>query len=625
MLLLRVLRTLWALLEPKRRWVFVGLVALLFVAGLLEMGGMFVLFGYIHGLEPSDEGHRAGAVARVITLLLRHPPSQLTYVALGGLMVVGMMLTKHLLSAGVNFALNRFLMKLNERVAKRLFEGYLLARYEVFARRGTSKPAGNISRIFDLFSACFGAAAQILSDGATLFMVAALLLFADPVLTLGSAAIFGSAGVGLYFGLQRSLIHMGREERTTRKDASQFLSEGFHGLIDSRLNDTRGFFVGNYLRALRKNSLIRRRKVALSRLPLALNEVLLAASIVVAVLYLTLRGSGLHDALPLLAIFGFAGMRMTGAMSRISKSAQVIRNKIEDFEFFTKAVHEVAPDLWSGEGPRLVPKDNYLYEERPLPPGVDGRLHDALVLDDVTFSYPGKKKRAIRNVSLTIPRGKFVAFCGPSGGGKSTLVLLLMGLMKPQQGHIRCDGWSVFEHIRKWHSNIGYVGQALYVAARSVRENVAFGYPPEKIDDAKVWRALDLAAAAEFVRALPEGLDTNLQEGGSVLSGGQKQRIVIARALYNDPDILFFDEATAALDNVTEREITAAITRLSGHKTIICVAHRLSTIQGADTIHLVEGGQVAASGTYDALLETSENFRALAQATPPLVAHERAG
>ncbi len=613
MLILRVLRTLWALLEPKRRWVFAGLVGLLFVAGLLEMFGMIVLFGYIHGLEPNAHHERKGPVAKAVSILIGHHPGQLTYVALGGLLVVGLMLTKNLLSAGVNFALNRFLMKLNERVAKRLFDGYLLARYEVFSRRGTSKPANNISRIFELFSACFGAAAQVMSDGATLFMIAALLLFADPMLTVGSAAIFGSAGVALYFGTQRRLIQMGRDEGVAQKEAAQFLSEGFRGLIDSRLNNTRSFFVAHYLTALRKTSLIRRRKIALSRLPQALNEVLLAASIVGAVLYLTLRGSGLHEALPLLAIFGFAGMRMTGALSRISKSLQVIRNKVEEFDFFSRAVHDVAPDLWWGRTRAMAP-ESYLFEERPLPPGVDGRLHQALELHEVSFSYPEAKRVAVRGVTLSIPRGGFVSFCGPSGGGKSTLVLLLMGLMKPQSGEIRCDGWSVFEHIRKWHANIGYVGQTLYIAGRNVRENVAFGLAPQEIDDEKVWRALELASAAEFVRALPEGLDTNLREGGSILSGGQRQRIVIARALYKDPDVLFFDEATAALDNTTEREITEAITRLSGQKTVICVAHRLSTIRKSDTIYLVERGQVSASGTYDELLETSDSFRAMAQA-----------
>jgi ABC-type bacteriocin/lantibiotic exporter with double-glycine peptidase domain len=186
--------------------------------------------------------------------------------------------------------------------------------------------------------------------------------------------------------------------------------------------------------------------------------------------------------------------------------------------------------------------------------------------------------------------------------------------MKPQTGSILCDGWSVFEHIRKWHANIGYVGQALYIAGRSVRENVAFGCPPEQIDDDKVWRALELASAADFVRALPGGLRTDLREAGSILSGGQRQRIVIARALYKDPDVLFFDEATAALDNVTEQEITNAITRLSGEKTVICVAHRLSTIRGSDTIYMVEGGSVVASGSYDELLATSDGFRAMAQA-----------
>jgi ABC-type multidrug transport system fused ATPase/permease subunit len=189
-----------------------------------------------------------------------------------------------------------------------------------------------------------------------------------------------------------------------------------------------------------------------------------------------------------------------------------------------------------------------------------------------------------------------------------------MGLIKPQSGEVLCDELSVFDHVRAWHAGIGYVGQKMYLASGTVRENVAFGVPPGDIDDDKVWRALELAAAASFVRDFPDGIYANMQEDGSVLSGGQRQRIVIARALYKDPEIIFFDEATAALDNVTEREITAAIGRLSGSKTIICVAHRLSSIRQSDVIYVIDKGKVVDRGTYDQLLAESQPFRTLALA-----------
>lgn len=613
MLIFRVLKTLWAMLETRRRWAFTGLVALLFVAGILEMGGMLALFGYLKGLESNAvTGHRGGSVAQLLGRVWREP-TQLQYVIGGGAVVVGVLLLKNLLSSSVTFLLNRFLMKLNERVSKRLFEGYLLSKYEIFNLRGVSGPANNLGRIFDLFSSCFGATAQVISDGATILMVALLLVVVDPWMTLGGILIFGVAGALLYYLTQRTLVTLGRQEVISRKDAGRYLNEGFNGLIDARLNNTRAYFVDNYMQALRLTSLVRRRRALMARLPQSINEVLLAVSVVAAVLAVTLRGSDIHAALPTLAIFGFAGMKLTGAMSRVSRSLQVIRQKAEEFDYFYDAVEEVAPDVFPGQVART--QDQYLSEEIPLAPGDDGRMHRELALEQVSFTYPKSERPALCDVSLTIPRGSFVSFCGPSGGGKSTLVLILMGLMKPDSGQVTCDARSVYSHIRTWHSRIGYVGQKMFIAGRTVRENVAFGLASHEIDDAKVWQALELASAADFVRQLPEGVETNLREQGSILSGGQRQRIIIARALYKDPDVIFFDEATAALDNITEREITQAIARLSGTKTIVFVAHRLSTIRQSDTIYVVDEGRIAASGTYDELLESSVRFRAMVHAT----------
>ncbi|HSC87927.1 MAG TPA: ABC transporter ATP-binding protein [Polyangiaceae bacterium] len=611
MLIVRVLRTLWALLEPRRRWVFGSLVGLMFVAGLLEMTGMVVLFGYTRGLVPDGHGARHGPVARVLRELLSSV-SQFDYVLWGGALVVLVLLAKNLLSILVHFLLNRFLMKLNERVSRRLFEGYLLARYEVFTQRGAAAPQHNISRIFELFSACFGATAQVLSDGAILLMVGILLIVVDPWLTVSGVAIFGVMGVGLYWATQGLLGRMGQQEAASKSLASRNLTDGFQGLIDGRLNNTRELFVARYVSALAQHSLNRRRKLLITRLPQSMNEVLLGLVIVLAVLLTTLRGKSLVDALPTLAIFAFAGLRLTGAMSRVNKGLQTIRGKIGEFDYFDAAVKQVAPQLLYARRAD-VPTDQYLSDEEPLPAGVDGRLHDRLELQDVTFAYPGATKPAISELSLQIPRGSFVSFCGPSGGGKTTLVLLLMGFLKPQSGDVTCDGLSVFRHVRAWHAGIGYVGQRMYLSQGSVRENVAFGVPSREVDDAKVWQALELAAAAGFVRELPSGLDTELKEAGANLSGGQRQRLVIARALYKEPEILFFDEATAALDNVTEREITSAIARLSGTKTIICVAHRLSSIRQSDVIHLIEGGRVKASGKYDELIAESPEFQMLAQ------------
>jgi ATP-binding cassette subfamily C protein len=186
-----------------------------------------------------------------------------------------------------------------------------------------------------------------------------------------------------------------------------------------------------------------------------------------------------------------------------------------------------------------------------------------------------------------------------------------MGLLKPQSGRVICNDWDIFDHLRTWHANLGYVGQTPFISPRSVRENVAFGYDPDQVDDARVWSALEQAALADVVRGRADGLDAVLGEEGAFLSGGQRQRLSIARALYRDPEVLVFDEATAALDNATERELSQAINSMSGAKTLICIAHRLTTIRHCDIIHYFEDGRIAASGTYAELEANSAGFRKL--------------
>lgn len=605
----RVVRTLWDLLPVRRRRLFGGLVALLFLAGLIEMSGMVALFGYVSGLDPHD-GRRAGHLARLLRFLLDSDLPQLEYVLVGGGIVVGLLLVKNALSSMVHFSLNRFFMKLNEDVSRRMFEGYLLARFEVFGARGLAEPISRVGKATELLGTCFTSASQILADGAIVLTVALLLFAVDPWITLGAALLFGTAGVLLHASTQRLLTQLGKLESIAGKAAKASLREGFYGLIDGRLNGTRAQFVKGYGQALSKTSLARRRRALLSRVPQSINEILLSIGIVGTVLYITLRDLSIQDALPTLTIFAFAGLRLTAAMSRIAKGLQVIRQKSFDFSRFESDLREVAPEVFHSRASE-VPTSRYLTSTtsgKPL------TFREALTLEDVSFTYPGGQRPALADVSLAIRPGEMVSFCGPSGGGKSTLLLTLMGMLTPSSGRILVDGTSIFESIPRWHEKLAYVGQHPYLTGSTIRANVAFGHPDGATDDARIWAALEKAQAAEFVRELPKGLDTGLADGGLKLSGGQRQRIVIARALFKDPEILVFDEATAALDNITEREITNAIVGLSRQKTVLCVAHRLSTIRESDRIHFVAGGRITATGSYENLLRESADFRELAEA-----------
>ncbi|MDZ7693112.1 MAG: ATP-binding cassette domain-containing protein [Balneolaceae bacterium] len=228
------------------------------------------------------------------------------------------------------------------------------------------------------------------------------------------------------------------------------------------------------------------------------------------------------------------------------------------------------------------------------------------------YSYPESSEQALDGVSVTIPKGKAIGFVGESGAGKTTIVDVLLGLMKPTKGKITVDGKDIHENLSGWQQNIGYIPQSIYLADDTLRQNIAFGLPKKEIDDEKIKQAVISAQLSKLLENLPEGLDTIIGENGARLSGGQRQRVGIARALYHNPDVLVMDEATSALDNITEKQVTEAIESLIGERTIIMIAHRLTTVMNCDRLYLMEEGRVIQEGTYDELVEKSSLFREMA-------------
>ena len=214
-------------------------------------------------------------------------------------------------------------------------------------------------------------------------------------------------------------------------------------------------------------------------------------------------------------------------------------------------------------------------------------------LEDITYKYPNTETWIFEHADMEISVGASVGIVGVTGAGKTTIVDILLGLLQMESGHILADGVNVNENYAGWLKNIGYIPQTIFMIDDSIRKNVAFGVPEEEIDDKKVWRALEEAALDEFVKSLPDGMETGIGERGIRISGGQRQRISIARALYEDPEVLVLDEATSALDNETEAAIMDSINRLHGRKTLVIIAHRLQTIEKCDMVYRVQGGKIS--------------------------------
>jgi ATP-binding cassette subfamily C protein len=297
------------------------------------------------------------------------------------------------------------------------------------------------------------------------------------------------------------------------------------------------------------------------------------------------------------AILAFYGL----AMFRLKQSVGIILDGYTAVKVNHITIRPIFDDMKTVIPPTLSDKKGHL------------SFKNSVLVENIEFKYPGSKQNSLHNINLTIKKGESIGFVGSTGAGKTTLIDILLGLLVPQQGRITIDGINLHDSLISWHQLIGYVPQQIFLLDDTIRANVTFGLLKEEVDDKLVWQALEAAQLASFVNELPDGLDTLTGERGIRLSGGQRQRIGIARALYHKPSVIVMDEATAALDNKTEKMFVEALENLSEDHTIIIIAHRISTVKNCDKIILMENGEIIEQGTYDELICKSSIFQELAK------------
>jgi ATP-binding cassette subfamily C protein len=302
----------------------------------------------------------------------------------------------------------------------------------------------------------------------------------------------------------------------------------------------------------------------------------------------------------MLSLFAIAAVRLMPSAKRIISTITTIR-------YSKDSVDVIHYDLLSLE---TTPTKTSLIKSTQTSSHL---FQNTIELKNIYYQYPNASKLSLLGISLSITKGQAIALVGESGSGKTTLVDVILGLLPPSQGEILVDEENILSNLTNWQSQIGYIPQSIYLCDDTIRSNIAFGLPLDQINEEQVWKSLRAAQLGELIRNLPDQLDTLVGERGIRLSGGQRQRIGIARALYHDPEILVMDEATAALDNNTEREFMEALESMSKDKTMIMIAHRLSTVKNCEHLYLMQQGKIIGSGTYNELLSQSIEFRLLDQ------------
>ncbi len=380
--------------------------------------------------------------------------------------------------------------------------------------------------------------------------------------------------------LKPRLNEIGRRNQETQSRIARWRLQAIYGLKDVKVLNRQDFYIRNYYESGRVGANIARDYAVLNSVPRLMIEIVFMATVLMFILVYILRGGDATLLIPQLTAFGVAAVRIMPSVNRINTYITEIAYEQYSLDYVYENLTE------------SMKTDKAMRAERAAIAGPELHLEDKIELKDITFAYPDADRNIFTKANMVVPKGKSVGIMGPSGAGKSTIVDVLLGLLHVQGGEILCDGANIFSNYDSWLAQIGYIPQSIYLVDETIRENIAFGIDADQIDEKRIWEVMEEAQLADFVRMLPDGLDTTIGDRGVRLSGGQRQRIGIARALYHNPEILVFDEATSALDNETEAAVMEAINGFHGKKTMVIIAHRLNTIANCDIIYEVKDEQI---------------------------------
>jgi ABC-type multidrug transport system fused ATPase/permease subunit len=515
-------------------------------------------------------------------------------VALAGTVLVVVMTGLAIKAAGT-YAMIRFSTMRGYSVSTRLLSAYLSQPYPWFLERNSAELGKNVLNEVDgLVARVILPCLRLVSSSILVLAILGFLMLVDPLVTLLSGGVLG-LGYGLIYLRFRGRLHrLGEDMMNAYEDRFLVAQEATGGIKDVKVLGLEATYVKSYSVAARKAAHSGATMGVMSELPRFVLEAITFGTLLGLILLMLLQSGGnVTEIVPTLGVIAFSTMRLLPSLQQIYHSLVSVRGATAILDTITAdmAATPVLPIPESGAQPLT--------------------LETALELSNVSFAYAQAERPTLRGVDLVIPARTTVGIVGGTGAGKTTLVDLILGLLTPDAGVIRVDGRPVTpENLRAWQKTLGYVPQTIYLTDDTIAANIAFGVPKDEIDMAAVERASRVAALHDFVLSdLPLGYETFVGERGVRLSGGQRQRIGIARALYRDPTLLILDEATSALDNITERVVMEAVQRIRSDKTIILIAHRLSTVKSCDTIFLMDRGSLLAQGSYDELLAGNETFR----------------
>ena len=579
--MIKIYEKLMILLDKQQKKKMVLLVFMMLIGAVLETLGVSLIIPVMNVVLEEDAIERHEYLQLICRIFHIDDSSHLTILVMIGLVLVFVIKNVFLFFQQKiqlkfvytnQFATSRRMMI---NFMKRPYEYYLNADTAVIQRSITS----DVNNMYGLILALL----QLISEGIVFVSLAAVSLVADVWMSLTVTVLLVIALLVIKCILKPIMRRAGEENQEFYSGLYKWIDQSVMGIKEIKIARKESYFINEYSKCGAGYVSAVQRYNLFNATPRLLIETVAIAGMILYLMIQLVQGSAAADIVPQLGLLAVAAMRLIPCANRIN-------NHLTSISYFEPFFMGVSDNLQDEIRDETIDYNAETYQRKIEVEKLDVRKE--IVLSDITYQYPNSETLIFDHADMKIPVGKSVGIVGTSGAGKTTIVDILLGLLQLESGRILADGVEVREHYASWLKNIGYIPQTIFMIDSTIRKNVAFGYADEDIDDAKVWEALREAQLDVFVKSLPEGLDTSIGERGIRISGGQRQRIGIARALFEDPEVLVLDEATSALDNETEAAIMDSINRLHGRKTLIIIAHRLQTIEKCDMVYRVENGKV---------------------------------
>jgi ATP-binding cassette, subfamily B, bacterial PglK len=600
---MQAIKKLLALLTPPERKRAGMLMGMILVMAFLDMLGVASILPFMAVLA-NPELVQTNAVLNAAFIISSHigirTPEQFLF-ALGVLVFV-LLVASLAFKALTTHAQTRFALMREYSIGRRLVEGYLHQPYSWFLNRHSADLGKTIlSEVQKVIENGMIPMMTLMAQSTVALALLILLLIVDPLLALSVGVVLGLAYGIIFVVMSGRLKRLGQARIDANQERFTAVSEAFGAVKEVKVGGLEHAYIQRFDAPANIYAQSEASARVIAQVPRFALEAIAFGGMLLLVLYLMSKSGTFASALPIIALYAFAGYRLMPGLQQIYAAFSQLR-------FAGPALNALHQDLSS-----LQAADAQHGYPSLLP------LTQAITLSQVSYRYPHAPQLVLKGIDLVIPAFSTVGLVGATGSGKTTTVDVILGLLEPREGALKIDGQPITAANRhRWQRAIGYVPQHIYLSDDSVAANIAFGVNAKDIDQQAVERAAKIANLHDFVvNDLPQSYATTVGERGVRLSGGQRQRIGIARALYHNPQVLILDEATSALDNLTEQAVMEAVNNLGHDITIILIAHRLSTVRQCDQIYLLERGEVKASGTYQELIETNQQFEAMTIGTWP--------